>query len=391
VLELNSLLSNAVASAATLRWYPAANRQGVLEAAISSMKQVCHNLENLTAVSGHAPASTSAPSNSVHLHNHDKALPALPAPSPTSVQPAYDTVMPALVLQNADAFQPHPPVSQQSPALAHASCAAQVAIASNNTDDAHSTPKGFLTRSASAPINVSIIPSSPPPVASLSSIEERPVSFSMKPRRPGAPPSRSAPKAPSTIASSSLSSTQQPIGNLEAGLTEKSAAEVKVLLAVESPLDQSVHPSPTPAPAKTFAGFVPGMSLIPNAKSSAAPTSLPAAVACADSLVIADNSSHNSQECDLPDILVEVAHAPPPSASSPARVQPESLAAAALNRRGSLRSLSVGDAPQFKPPSSPVTLVGLKCPEGEGEYDGMDAPMAVCTKCFKKRRAHLPL
>ncbi len=386
MLELNSLLSNAVASAATLRWHPAANRQGVLEAAISSMKQVCNNLENLNAVNGHA--STSAPSNSVHLHNHDKALPALPAPSPTPVQPAYVAMLPALVLQNADPLQPPPPVSQQSPALAPASCAAHVPVASNNTDDAHSAPKRFLTRSASAPIHISIVPSSPPPAASLSSIEERPVSFSMKPRRPGAPPSRSAPKAPFTIASSSLSSTQQPIGNSEAGSAEKSVAEEQVLLAVESPLAQSVHPSPTPAPAKTFAGFVPGMSLIPNAKSSAAPASLPSAVASADSLVIADNSSHNSQ--DLPDILVDVAHAPPPSASSPARVQPESLAAAALNRRGSLRSLSVGEAPQFKPPSSPVALVGLKCPEGEGEYEGMDAPMAVCTKCFKKRRAHLP-
>ena len=361
------------------------------------MKQVCNNLENLNAVNGHAPASTSAQSNSVHSHNHGKVLPALPVPSPTPAQPACDAVLPALVLQNADPFQPPPPVFSTAPAPAPApapaSCAVHVPIASNNTDDAHSAPKRFLTRSpsASAPVHISIVPSSPPPAASLSSIEERPVSFSMKPRRPGAPPSRSAPKAPSTISSSSLSSTQQPIENSEARSAEKSADEHQVLPAVESPLVQSVHPSSTPAPAKSFAGFVPGMSVIPNAKSSAAPASPPSGMASADSFITADNSSHNSQESHLPDILVDVAHHPPgPSAPSPARVQPDSLAAAAANRRGSLRALSVGDAPQFKPPSSPVALVGLKCPEGEGQYEGMDAPMAVCTKCFKKRRAHLP-
>jgi hypothetical protein len=93
---------------------------------------------------------------------------------------------------------------------------------------------------------------------------------------------------------------------------------------------------------------------------------------------------------------------PPPSSPIVSSVAPFStsdshspgdlmnLAAAAAGKRNSLRPASVGGPPQFKPPSSPAASAGLKCPEGEGEYEGMDTPMAVCAKCFKKRKAHLP-
>jgi hypothetical protein len=80
------------------------------------------------------------------------------------------------------------------------------------------------------------------------------------------------------------------------------------------------------------------------------------------------------------------------ASASAAASDPMNVAAAAVSKRGMLRTISTdgGSAPQFKPPSTAASA-GLKCPEGVGEYEGMDTPMAVCSNCFKKRRAHVPM
>jgi hypothetical protein len=87
-----------------------------------------------------------------------------------------------------------------------------------------------------------------------------------------------------------------------------------------------------------------------------------------------------------------------PSGADPVSAAPAShaaadtmnFAAAAVGMRSALRTVSNGSsAPQFKPPL-PAASVGLRCPEGEGHYEGMDSAMAVCSTCFKKRRAHVP-
>ncbi len=379
VLELKSLLSDGVASASVLRWHPAENRQGILEAALKSMKHVCNELVHLNAVNGDAP--TPIQFSAAPLLDQRQALPSVPALSPATVQPACAAVMPAFISQSSVSS---PPVCQ---AAGPTSSSASAPVASNASEN---VPKPqFLVRQKSESVPV---PLSPPPVAQLSSVEERPVSFSMKPRRPGAPPSRPVPKTPSTSTTPSRSSMQQPTLNMESEITGKNPSEEISLPTSEV---QTSHPSAAPAPAKTVAGFaLPGMALLATSKNPVTP---PSTAPSADLVVSADDSFQVAQVSNLPDVISDPDHppprhsAPPLASSSPAPIESMNLASAALNRRGSLRSpsLGAGDAPQFKPPSSPVALAGLKCPEGEGEYEGMDAPMAVCTKCFKKRRAHL--
>ncbi len=383
VHQLNSLLSHAVALASDLRWHPAGNRQAILEAAVSSIKQVCNDLVHLTTVNSHSLAPHSAQANAAPLQQPNP-LPTLPATSSITVQPVCTVPLPASVLPNVDP-RPSPPPCSQAPAPSPAS-SAPIAINTNHNSHATSPMPPIRTEKFKSESHVSVVPLSPPPAAPLSSIDERPVSFSMKPRRPGAPPSRPAPKPP--VKAASLSGAQP---HLESA--EKIGAEDRTAPGSESPLAQSAHPSP--APAAKFA--LPGMALPAMAKSPAAPETSPLNTVSSHLVVFGDDSSYASHLSKLPDVVPDANAAPPhpspprPAAStSPAPAEPINLAAAAASRRGLLRTLSQGDAPQFKPPSSPAAAAGLKCPEGEGEFEGMDTPMAVCTKCFKKRRAHLP-
>jgi hypothetical protein len=234
--------------------------------------------------------------------------------------------------------------------------------------------------SISAPPQLSVVPSSPSPAASLSSVEERPVSFSMKPRRPGAPPSRPPPKplpqTPPPNATAITSGSPQPI-TLESESAKSDAQTQNTQLAALSPPPTSALSSPGSAhassstPVKIVPGFaLPGMALAP-----------------------VNHTSGVSDVALLSELPKAVSSTPHSDLDSVAPVDPMNLAAAAASKRFSLRSPSISGpagAPQFKPPSSPVLSSGLKCPEGDGEFEGMDTPMAVCTKCFKKRRAHLP-
>jgi hypothetical protein len=375
LLQLNSLLSHAVALASDLRWHPAGNRQAILEAAVSSIKQVCNDLVHLNTVNTHSLAPHSTQANAAPLQQPNP-ISTLPATSSITVQPVCTVPLQASVLPNVDPRH-SPPPCVQAPAPSPAS-STPIAIHTNHNSHAPVPMPPIRTEKSKSESHVSVVHLSPPPAAPLSSIDERPVSFSMKPRRPGAPPSRPAPKPP--VKAASFSGAQPPTSNQHSESAEKNGAEDRTAPGSASPLAQSAHPSP--APATKFA--LPGMALPATAKSP-------------DSVVSGDDSSYASHLSQLPDVVPDANAAPqhpspphPAASSSPAPAEPMNLAAAAASRRGLLRTLSQGDAPQFKPPSSPAAAAGLKCPEGEGEFEGMDTPMAVCTKCFKKRRAHLP-
>jgi hypothetical protein len=389
-LELDGLLLRALESASTLRWHPAQDRQRILEGIILAMQRVNNDLAQLNAVNGQSLTPHAASSDSAPTHHPHKVISPISEPSAAKMNSASSFASPATVSPAVDSLPSptlsRPPVPVSVPVLASHATPHLVKPGTG----AVLQPATRAQSSISAPPQLSVAHSSPSPAASLSSIEERPVSFSMKPRRPGAPPSRPVPQTPTPNVTAITSGSPQPVTS-ESESAKSDAKTQNIQLAASSPPPTSSISSPGSAhaslstPVKIAPGFaLPGMALAPVNHSS--------------------RVSDVALLSELPEVVSSKDHPPPRSPTishsdlrsdldSVAPVDPMNLAAAAASKRFSLRSPSVsgpGGAPQFKPPSSPVMSSGLKCPEGDGEYEGMDTPMAVCTKCFKKRRAHLP-